>query len=69
MAQNHTRGFGRTIEDEIADVDPDYVRARNSAAAWGIRNQGEDVPEDVHDRRYQNVIEGEKRDLEQRRTD
>lgn len=57
---------GRTIEDRIAEQDDDYRRAMNSAAAWGIRNQGEDVPEDIHERRYQSVIEGEKRALEAR---
>lgn len=68
MAQNHTRGFGRTIEDEIADADEDYVRARNSAVAWS-HDRMDDGPENVHDRRYESVIEGEKRDLKQRRSD
>lgn len=59
---------GRTIEDRIAEQDRDYRRAMNSAAAWGIRNMGDDVPEDIHDRRFESVMEGEQRDLEQRRT-
>lgn len=53
----------RTIEDEIAEKDADYRRAMNSAVAWGERDRGEDVPEDIHERRFQSVIRGEQRSM------
>lgn len=49
---------GRTLEDRIAEQDDDYKRAKNSAVAWA-HEQMDDGPEDIHERRFQSVMEGE----------
>lgn len=56
----------RTIEDHVDEQDAEYRRAMNSAVGWAVRNMGEDVPEDIHDRRFQSVMEGERRDISHR---
>lgn len=52
---------GRTHEDEIADKDEDWVKARNSPVAWSHR-QMDDGPREIHESRAQNVHQGEAND-------
>ena len=54
---------GRTLEDRIAAADDDWPAdtADSKSARYPWSYVGDDVPEDIHDRRFENVLEGEMR--------
>ena len=56
-----TRPTGRTLEDRIAAADDDWPAdtADSESARYPWSYVGDDVPEDIHDRRFENVREGE----------